>query len=126
MPRLTSRLARLYRTELRNAARLGPNFDGHYRILSWGCGTACMYWSVIDLEDGKVWISAMVTNALPRIDERGDPHWIDASLGSPTIRMYSIVDDAAFCPRDTYREDTFVWSAGMPRPVSSTCVEYPH
>jgi hypothetical protein len=124
-PRLTSRLARSYRTELRNAARLGPNFNGHYRILSWGCGTACIYWSVINLESGEVWISAMVTDALPRIDEQGNPQWIDASLRSPTIRTYSIVDDAAICPRGTYREQTFVWVVKMPKTVSATCIEYP-
>jgi hypothetical protein len=53
----TSR-ARLYRTQLRDAAKQGaqsgPNFAGHYRLASWGCGTGCLNWGVVDLKTGRV------------------------------------------------------------------------
>ncbi len=44
----------LFRTELREAAAEGPNFAGHYRLASWGCGAACFQWAIIDLQSGKV------------------------------------------------------------------------
>lgn len=123
-PRIDSMLARTYRTELRREARLGPNFNGHYRILSWGCGSACVYWSVIDLANGAVWISPMETSALPRIDDAGDPHWIDATVDAPTIRTYSIVDDDAKCPRGKYLENTFIWTGKAPEPSTTRCVAW--
>lgn len=44
----------MFRTELREAAAEGPNFAGHYRLASWGCGAACFQWAIIDLQSGKV------------------------------------------------------------------------
>lgn len=44
----------LFRTELREAAAEGANFAGHYRLASWGCGTACFQWAIIDIKSGRV------------------------------------------------------------------------
>ncbi len=44
----------LFRTELEEAVAEGPNFAGHYRLASWGCGAACFQWAIIDLQSGKV------------------------------------------------------------------------
>lgn len=50
--------ARLFRTNLRNATkdgvRYGPNFAGHYRLASWGCGTGCLNWMLVDLNTGRI------------------------------------------------------------------------
>ncbi|HEX2590048.1 MAG TPA: hypothetical protein VHL34_01035 [Rhizomicrobium sp.] len=46
--------ARLFRTQLREAVKGGTNFAGHYTIASWGCGTGCLSWAVIDQTTGKV------------------------------------------------------------------------
>ena len=35
---LYSKRARLYRTVLREGAKEGPNFAGHYTIVTWGAG----------------------------------------------------------------------------------------
>jgi hypothetical protein len=49
--------ARMFRTRLRaavaEAARHGPNFAGHYALATWGCGTGCLNWGVVDLRTGK-------------------------------------------------------------------------
>ena len=42
------------KTVLREAAKKNPNFDGKYVIASWGCGTNCQQFALIDLETGKV------------------------------------------------------------------------
>ncbi len=44
----------LFRTELREAAAKGVNFAGQYRLTSWGCGTACFQWAIIDVKSGQV------------------------------------------------------------------------
>ena len=47
-------LARLYRTQLRNAAAAGPNFAGRYAMGTWGCGSPCLMAGMVDLMSGKV------------------------------------------------------------------------
>ena len=56
-PVARSQMARTYRTVLRQAAEEGPDFNGHYKIARWGCGTNCVLWAVINLQTGEVWAS---------------------------------------------------------------------
>ena len=51
---LSSRTARMYRTNLRNGAKEGVNFAGHYVLTTWGCGTNCSESAIIDAHNGKV------------------------------------------------------------------------
>lgn len=46
--------ARMYRTNLRNAAKEGVNFAGHFVLTGWGCGTNCSVLAIIDARNGKV------------------------------------------------------------------------
>lgn len=46
--------ASLYRTMLREGAAEGPNFAGAYTLVSWGCGTQCQQWAVVDARTGRV------------------------------------------------------------------------
>jgi len=64
--------AKMFRTILRNAASEGPNFADHYRIVRWGCGTSCIEYAVIDLSNGKVFISPKpaVTDLVFHLDSR--------------------------------------------------------
>jgi hypothetical protein len=43
-----------YRTNLRNAAKEGVNFAGHYILTTWGCGTNCSVSAIIDARNGEV------------------------------------------------------------------------
>lgn len=52
---LRSKDARMYRTNLRNAAKTGVNFAGHFVLTGWGCGTNCSVWAVIDARSGHVY-----------------------------------------------------------------------
>ena len=40
--------ARMFRTNLRNAAKEGVNFAGHFVLVGWGCGTNCSVLAIID------------------------------------------------------------------------------
>jgi len=46
--------ARTYRTRLREGAKEGPNFAGHYTVVTFGCGTQCQDNWVIDARTGKI------------------------------------------------------------------------
>ena len=45
---------REFRTILRNGARKGPNFAGHYTVVEWGCGSNCVVFAVVDARNGEV------------------------------------------------------------------------
>ena len=52
--------ARLFRTNLRNAAKESVNFAGHFILTTWGCGTNCSQSAVIDARTGKVFFPAVL------------------------------------------------------------------
>jgi hypothetical protein len=47
--------ARRYRTMLSFQAAQGANFAGHYRVATWGCGTECNEFAIVDCKTGKVY-----------------------------------------------------------------------
>lgn len=57
---ISTRNARMYRTNLRNAAKEGVNFAGYYILTSWGCGTNCNEAAIIDARNGKVYFPAQL------------------------------------------------------------------
>jgi len=46
--------AKMFRTVLQSALQSGPNFAGHYTIATWGCGTQCVSYAVIDAVTGRL------------------------------------------------------------------------
>jgi hypothetical protein len=46
--------ARRFRTVLRDGTRAGPNFAGRYTIVSWGCGSPCVEFVVVDVATGRI------------------------------------------------------------------------
>lgn len=64
-PLLQTRFARLYRTNIRVAAKGGPNFAGHFTIVEWGCGSDCGGMAVIDEQTGRVYESPSGVIAFP-------------------------------------------------------------
>jgi hypothetical protein len=41
---------------IREGAREGPNFAGHYTIVQWGCGAGCVQFAVVDAKTGAVFM----------------------------------------------------------------------
>ena len=64
---------RMFTTKLSEAAREAPNFAGHYRIPSWGCGTFCAAGAVIDLQTGDVFPPPLALKG------NGWQHWISCA-----------------------------------------------
>lgn len=55
--------ANMYRTNLRNAAKEGVNFAGHYVLTTWGCGTNCTESAIIDARTGRVFFPDQLAGA---------------------------------------------------------------
>jgi hypothetical protein len=53
-PKITTPEAQEFRIRLIEAASGMPNFAGHYIVVKWGCGTACVAGGVIDALTGQV------------------------------------------------------------------------
>ena len=54
-PAVRTGRARLYRTVIREQAKLGPDFAGHYTIIRIGCGAGTVCLAVTDARTGKVY-----------------------------------------------------------------------
>jgi hypothetical protein len=117
-PKLTTRAARRYRTVLRDEARKGPNFNGHYRVADWGCGTNCVEWAILDLETGKVWMAPAPLEScgapdLPEHDEVMD--WFEMHLDSRLLYVYDCTSNPPVRVWD--RRRVYEWRDGRLRLV---------
>jgi hypothetical protein len=116
-PILDTKKKRNYRTVLRTAASEGANFNGHYRIAYWGCGTNCISWAVIDLSGGKVWMAPRAVascwpNNATTPPSQDIPDWFQFSVASSLIYAYECNDDSG---RFTFNlRKIFQWKNGKP------------
>lgn len=67
--KILSRDARRYRTVIREGAREGPNFAGHYTIVTWGCGAGCVQFAIVDAKTGAVYSPRFYVAARMHFDE---------------------------------------------------------
>jgi hypothetical protein len=51
----------MYRTRLREGAATGPNFAGHFTVVTWGCGTGCQIAAVVDARTGRLSEQTLLT-----------------------------------------------------------------
>lgn len=63
--------ARQFRTMIRTQARNEPNFAGHYTLATWGCGSGCRGFAVVDARTGKVYFNprALMVMTPPYLEE---------------------------------------------------------
>jgi hypothetical protein len=93
-PQMLLPKARRFQTVLRNAASEGPNFNGHYRVAKWGCGTNCIEWAVIDLTDGKVWFAPEPAYSCWAPGEPSGlewPEWIEIRIDSRLFYLHECI-----------------------------------
>src|SRR3989441_1231130 len=81
--------ARSFRTRLRQEARKGPNFAGHYTVASWGCGSNCESITIVDALTGRVY------------DGIGDDRGADFKINSNLM-----IADPAYPPEGLAYEDS--------------------
>lgn len=68
-----------YRTIISLEGRKEPNFAGHYRVVTWGCGTDCHGFAIVDRVTGIAftdpsieYVAGAMGNNEPRIDFRSN------------------------------------------------------
>lgn len=69
--------AKLFRTTITEQSAEGPNFAGHYTVATWGCGTECQGFAIIDAITGEI------VEYEPSIDHQvseGLSHSLDSNL----------------------------------------------
>lgn len=52
---------KMYCTQIKEWSKEKANFAGHYILATWGCGTNCTHFAIIDAITGKVYHSTGVT-----------------------------------------------------------------
>jgi hypothetical protein len=70
--RLDSRMARMFRTRLREDSRGGPNFAGRYTVVIWGCGTGCAQMGVVDAVTGRVYFPPVEYMDIPDMENEAE------------------------------------------------------
>jgi hypothetical protein len=78
--------AKRFRTALRTGAQKGPNFAGHYTVVSWGCGTECQTTAIIDAKNGNVYFAPFITSA--SCDYRKNSHLLIANPPEKIKEVY--------------------------------------
>ena len=107
MPKITRHTAAwMFRTRIREAAKLRPNFAGHYILAAWGCGAECLSYAIIDAQTGTVYFEdATVCCWSGNVPDEFSP--IDFRLTSKLIVLRGILDEEG--SQGTYR---FVFERG--------------
>jgi hypothetical protein len=85
-----------FRTMLRQTARQGIRFAGHYAIDYWGCGTNCARIGIVDLINGRAYVTpfyvgiagggqhkSIKTEAASRLVLVNDPEVVRTEYGDP-------------------------------------------
>jgi len=52
---VSNELARTYKTAFTEALKQPANFNGHYVVTSWGCGSGCLSYGIVDKLTGKAY-----------------------------------------------------------------------
>jgi hypothetical protein len=78
VPHLETARARDFSTVILKGAKRGPNFAGHYAIVSWGCGTSCGSYVIVDSRSGRVYEPTELSNV--ELWLRGPVYRVDSTL----------------------------------------------
>jgi hypothetical protein len=80
---LSSKLARQYKTVITAEAKREPDFAGHFRVATWGCGTDCRGFAIVDQHTGVVY-------TLPGVD------YVAGVMGNGDDRLSYRLDSRLF------------------------------
>lgn len=118
--RLSTPQTRHFRGVLRKAAKLGPNYNGHYRVAYWGCGTNCIEWAILDLSNGHAWISPEGASSCAPTKESPSaqiPDWIVSRIDSRLLVVHRCRDPAK--GRTFDRRTLYEWRKGKLKLIRS-------
>src|SRR5689334_18730121 len=87
-PHLETTRARQFRTTISKGAKAGVNFAGHFALVSWGCGSSCGSYVVVDSQSGRVYEPSELVN-------------VELGRGGPIYRADSSLLVLANCPESS-------------------------
>lgn len=82
-----------FRTRIRKAAKLAPNFAGHYVLAGWGCGSSCIHYVIVDVKTGYVYFDnhIITSDGLNGIPDEAKP--LDFRLNSRLLIFTGRIDE---------------------------------
>jgi hypothetical protein len=95
----------MFRTQLRKGARTGPNFGGHYTIVTWGCGSDCRRIAVVNVLNGNVYFAPFTVSFGV---EQGEGYRLDSRLyiaNPPQLNEFPYGSPML----DSYKPSWWVW-----------------
>ena len=100
----------LYRTVIREEAKQGPNFAGHYTMMQIGCGAATVCPAIMDTKSGQVFFPPELKNASMLLMDTGDAdiRALNYRLDSRLLVVIGVANDDLRNEGASY----FVWRAG--------------
>ena len=96
-------LARSYRTRLREAVAMGPNFAGRYGVNYWGCGTERQQIGIVDLKSGQVYLSPFAAQF--DIETRVNSRLL---IVNPAAKLKELFGDS----QHPYYTEYYLWEKG--------------
>ena len=117
---LTRSEEREYRTMIREGAKDGPNFAGHYTIVQWGCGTECLQAAMVDAITGKIY-------QLPSLNARRDSYFFSAWIHfRPDSRLLIMCTNCIEFAHGHCDQRYFVWNGDGFMEVQRVPKQDPH
>jgi hypothetical protein len=124
-PILNTNNKRHFKTVLRDSALETANFNGHYRLTRWGCGSNCIEWAIINKHTGQVWMAPKAVSSCLSTESNQNqtvPDWFEMRLDSRLLLSYEC-DNERFNSIFNMRK-TYVWENDMLKLLKTEKVKY--
>lgn len=111
-----------FRAMLRQTARAGARFAGHYAIDYWGCGTNCARIGIVDLVTGQAYVSPFYVN----IAGGGEHKSIKTAPGSRLVLVNDpevVRKEYGDSPPDEFGPAYFLWTGKRLLPIKDGKVQ---
>jgi hypothetical protein len=111
-----------FRAMLRQTARQGVRFAGHYAIDYWGCGTNCARIGIVDLNNGRAYVSSFYVG----IAGGGQHKSIKTEAGSKLVLVNDpevVRKEYGDPPPEEFAPGYFLWTGKQLLPIREGKVE---
>ena len=95
-----------FRTMLRETARRGVKFAGHYALSYWGCGSECAQIGIVDLRTGRSYVSPFWVTGVG-IKTRPDSRLLVVNDPAEVAKHFG--DDVTTIPGE-YQPEYYLWT----------------
>jgi len=121
-PKFDTPFKKKYQTRIREGLKNGPNFNGHYAISYWGCGSNCLEFAITDLQTGRVFAlpDSNSIGVQPKIDSSGNPIWIQFKLNSRLFYVFEF-DLDGICKEKENMRSSYLFEDNSIKHLKTEC-----